>query len=76
MRTSFISTVRVKNKWQVVEQNLVDLTTTPIPNEDYDDEHTAKIAGLILAKMQRLSFIDMTMDTTFEQKEKQLKRIS
>ncbi|MBS0627050.1 MAG: hypothetical protein JSS09_02440 [Verrucomicrobia bacterium] len=76
MRTSFISTVRVKNKWQVVMQNLVDLTTTPIPNENYDDEHTAKIAGIILAKMQRLSFIEIPVDTTLEPEKNQLKRIS
>ena len=49
MHTSFISTTRVNNKWQVIETNLINLTTTPVPHEDYDDEYTAKIAGTILA---------------------------
>ncbi len=57
MHTSFISTTRVNNKWQVIETNLINLTTTPVPHEDYDDEYTAKIAGTILAKIRKTSFV-------------------
>ncbi len=57
MHTSFISTVRLRNKWQVIEKSLTSSETTPIPNEDYDDEHTAKIAGIILAKILKTSFV-------------------
>ena len=73
MRGSFISMIQVKNKWQIVKQDLINLTTTPIPNEDYDDKHTAKIAGLILAKMWKLSFIEMTPDITLEEKKRILR---
>lgn len=61
MRTSFISTRKIKNKWRVVQQDLIDLTVTVVPNEDYDDEDTAKIAGKILAKMLKISFIDQNI---------------
>lgn len=57
MHTSFISTTRVNNKWQVIETDLMNLTTAAVPDEDYDDEHTAKIAGIILSKMRKTSFI-------------------
>jgi len=43
-------------KWQVVETNLVSNKECPISGEDYDDEHTAAIAGLILAKMWNMTF--------------------
>lgn len=64
MRTSFISTRKVQNKWQVVQQDLIELTVTAFPNEDYDDEDTAKIAGKILAKMLKISFIEPNVAET------------
>lgn len=68
MHTSFISTIRLRNKWQVVEKNPTTSTVNPVPNEDYDDECTANIAGRILAKMLKLSFIPDGADKTPETK--------
>ncbi len=59
MGTSNISITRSKNKWQVIRQDLISLVETEVEGESYDDEQTAKLAGIILAKIQGLSFLDV-----------------
>ena len=59
MGTSNISITRSENKWRVVRQDLISLAETEVEGESYDDEHTAKLAGIILAKIQGLSFLDV-----------------
>ncbi|MES2198968.1 MAG: hypothetical protein V4489_02220 [Chlamydiota bacterium] len=72
MHTSFISTIRLRNKWQVIKKDLTNLTATPIPHEDYDDEQTAKIAGIILAKMLKLSFVQVNTEEAQEKENSKL----
>jgi|GEM_PF-5221695 len=58
MSTSCISITRSGNKWRVIRQDPINLAEDPVEGESYDDEQTAKIAGIILAKMLGFSFLD------------------
>ncbi len=71
MGTSVISVSRLKKKWHVTTKDLTNMTTTPVPDESYDDEYTANIAGIILAKILKSSFIPVRSDKP--EKEKILK---
>lgn len=58
MSRSCISLIRLHNKWQIVKRDLLQVTDEPIPEERYDDPQTAKIAGIIMAKMLGLPFFE------------------
>jgi hypothetical protein len=64
-----VAVVQRKGKWHVVLQDLIHFTTTLVAGEDYDDESTAKLAGILFAKMKGLSFLHLDLTHPSQGKE-------
>ncbi len=62
---AWISITFADDKWHVIkpEKNSVDGAESPVPGESYDDEQTAKIAGIILSKMLGTRFLDPGLES-------------